>query len=98
MCRFGVFPCISLPHFFFARGPGCKACETLLAEGRELSSTVAMLKETLEPSGAAEMPSFKWIQLDEWGVEFSTKDHQKKPWEIRKAPEHLMEMVLIVLS
>ena len=66
MCRFGVFPCISLPHFFFAHGPGCKACETLLAEGRELSSTVAMLKETLEPvepSGAAEMPSFKWIQL-----------------------------------
>lgn len=47
-CRFGVFPCISLPLFFFARGPGCKACETLLAEGRELSSTVAMLKETVE--------------------------------------------------
>jgi len=30
------------------KSEGCKACETLLAEGRELSSTVAMLKEQCE--------------------------------------------------
>jgi len=30
------------------KSEGCKACESLLAEGRELSSTVAMLKEQCE--------------------------------------------------